>query len=85
MQSVIDGKRQQAPPAPLRPVRRQMQQGDGVAAPGQGDRDGRLDMGQQPPVETGCCGGRRVGRQVQLARVRSWPARVRRAAGAPSA
>lgn len=82
---MVDREGDQPASATPGPVRCEMQQGDGVAPAGQGDRDGRPDMGRQPRVKTGRSGARRVGRQVQLARVRSWPARVRRAAGAPSA
>ncbi len=85
MEAMVDGDGDEAAPPAFRPRRRQMQQGHGVAAAGQGHGDRGVDMGQQARLETGRSGDRRVGRQVQLARVLSWPARVRRAAGAPSA
>jgi len=82
---MVDSEGDQAATAGFCPRRRKMQHGDRVAAAGQGHGDRGLDVGQQARVEAGRGGDRRISGQVQLARVRNWPARVRRAAEAPSA
>lgn len=51
IQPVIDGERQQASPGRPRPIDRDMQQSDGIAAAGQGDGDRMIDMGFEPAVE----------------------------------
>ena len=50
---MIDRQGQQGSPARPRPVRRQMQQGDGIPAPGQGQGHGRGAIGRQPSVQPG--------------------------------
>ena len=48
---MIDRQGQQGSPARPRPVRRQMQQGDGIPAPGQSQGHGRGAIGRQPPIQ----------------------------------
>ena len=94
-QSVVDGNGQQPTSAPRGPQCRQIQEGHGVAAAGQGQDDGTLNMKfktriqplEDPRRQTGDR-SRRVGpdrRQLHPARVFTCVARVRRAAVAPSA
>ncbi len=87
---MIDGDGQKPSPAPPRPVRRQMQQSQGVPAPGQAEDDGMIDMVLKPGVEPGREARRQIrsdrGRgQLQPAWVRSWPAMVFSAADAVAA
>lgn len=87
MKAVVDGQGQQRPPARSRPIGRQDQQGQGIAAARQGQGDRRIVIGGQDavepradPVDQGFDGA-----QLQSARPRIWLARVRRAAAAASA
>ncbi|MNS55905.1 hypothetical protein D3C72_887510 [compost metagenome] len=86
---VIHRQGQQPPPPRPGPVRRQVQQGDRIAAARQGQHNGLSPFRGQPPIQpgedpTGQAAGV-VWRQLQLARVRSCVARVFCAAVAVSA
>jgi len=101
VQAVVDGQGQQAAAVGPRPLGGKMQQGDGIAAAGQGDGDRMIDTGLKPAVEDRPrlpqpvrrdsgqpglrAGGRAAAGAAQAKRVRISVARVRRAAEAPSA
>ena len=90
---MIDGQGQQAAAGVMRPAGGQMQQGEGVAAAGQGEGQRPVGAAIQTPIQPLADAGG-PGREVraqpplragQAKRVRSSPARVRRAALPPSA
>jgi hypothetical protein len=53
MEAVVDGQGEEGPSALGRPAGGEVQESDGVAAPGQGQGDGRATIGIEPPVEGG--------------------------------
>ena len=90
---MIDGQDQQAAARVTRPAGGEMQQGEGVAAAGQGEGQRPVGAAIQTPIQPLADAGG-PGREVraqpplragQAKRVRNSPARVRRAALPPSA
>jgi hypothetical protein len=85
VQAVINGEGQQASATAARPLSREVQQGDRITAAAQREGKRMIDVRLQPGVQPRLNpGGKPVG-QEQPARVRTWPARVRRASVAVSA
>ena len=90
---MVDGEGQQAAARVTPPARGEMQQGEGVAAAGQGEGQRPVDAALQTRLQplAGAGDPRRVVRAQpplragQAKRVRNSPARVRRAALPPSA
>ncbi len=80
---MVDGDAEQATPRRLRPGRSEEQQGHGVAAARQGERDRVADIAFKPRIQPrhdpAFQPGRWLGDQLQLARVRVSAAMARRA------
>ncbi len=80
---MIDRQSQQGPPAFARPSGRQPQQGDGIAAAGQGESDRAVVIPSQPPIQPSKDPGRQTrgvcsagGRQLHPLAVFIWAARA---------
>lgn len=82
---MIDRQGQQASPAGAGPSGGKQQQGDRIAAAAERYGQRMVDVVFEPRIQAGSGAGLEVAGQLQAARVRTWPARVRTATLAPSA